>query len=563
MSALAEESFNAVAALAPVRRAIGLGRLGRGALRGLGCGSLAGAVILGLNHLHPVSFALDIALVALIAGVIAGLVWAVRQWPGDLEAARAADNHFTLQDRLTTALELRIMPSPLAVLQRSDTARQVSGLRLAESRGPWFDWREVLAVALTVALFGVSLAIGMPAPRHARAAPPSDAARIHRATVRIPSLIHWINHDLTPEERHTMAIQRLQHALARLQRKLSHAQTRAAALRAISATQQQLHHIASTLHPISPHAVAQLNRALGVPHTGSHGSSPSNRAALAASTRALNRLANSLSHMSAAQRSALARTLAQAANKVSDKMLRTALHQAASSLAYNDPQTASAALQQAAAQLGQSPGSQTAQSQLSATSGQLDRLKGQVSGIEGAGGKGSGANGKPGGQGAGQGKNSGAGRPGGTAPTQGQGKGSGTGQGKGSGQGNGSGKGSGNGSGTGHGSGAGQGKGSGQGSGSGTGGSGGTGGHGAGGGRGGAGPRGHGRYTTVYAPQHQGKGPQTVQTGPNGQPLPGSFVPYHQVIQQYAASAHQALGRAALPPSLQSYVRHYFSTISH
>jgi hypothetical protein len=68
---------------------------------------------------------------------------------------------------------------------------------------------------------------------------------------------------------------------------------------------------------------------------------------------------------------------------------------------------------------------------------------------------------------------------------------------------------------------------------------------------------------TVFVPGTQGKGPTISRTGPNGAPEPGSIVPYQQVVGQYAASAHQALDRAALPPALQGYVRRYFTTLSH
>jgi hypothetical protein len=68
---------------------------------------------------------------------------------------------------------------------------------------------------------------------------------------------------------------------------------------------------------------------------------------------------------------------------------------------------------------------------------------------------------------------------------------------------------------------------------------------------------------TVFIPGKQGKGPQTIVSGPKGAPEPGALVPYQQVVGQYAQSAHQALDRSAIPPSLQGYVRRYFSSISH
>jgi len=67
---------------------------------------------------------------------------------------------------------------------------------------------------------------------------------------------------------------------------------------------------------------------------------------------------------------------------------------------------------------------------------------------------------------------------------------------------------------------------------------------------------------TVFVPGKQGKGAEIVRTGPQGAPLAGSIVPYQQVVQRYAQNAHQALDRAALPPSLQGDVKRYFNTLS-
>lgn len=68
---------------------------------------------------------------------------------------------------------------------------------------------------------------------------------------------------------------------------------------------------------------------------------------------------------------------------------------------------------------------------------------------------------------------------------------------------------------------------------------------------------------TVYIPGTQGKGPEIIKNGPNGAPQTGALVPYQQVLGRYVQQTHQALDRASLPPAVQSYVRRYFSTISH
>jgi len=75
------------------------------------------------------------------------------------------------------------------------------------------------------------------------------------------------------------------------------------------------------------------------------------------------------------------------------------------------------------------------------------------------------------------------------------------------------------------------------------------------------GRRGH-PGASVYIPGKAGNGAHSIQNGPNGAPLPGSSVPYQQVVGRYAQSAHTALDRASLPSDLQTYVRGYFSAIS-
>src|SRR5207248_3349438 len=113
-------SFNVVAALAPARSALGVARLLRWALRGLGAGALAGAVILLAAHLWPFSAALPVALTALLAGALVGTAIGIRYWPDSPEVARSVDRRFDLRDRLTTALELQGSDAPLSVLQREN-----------------------------------------------------------------------------------------------------------------------------------------------------------------------------------------------------------------------------------------------------------------------------------------------------------------------------------------------------------------------------------------------------------------------------------------------------------
>ncbi len=558
--------------LAPVRRAMGLGRIARGALLGLAAGSAVGAGVLVAPHIRAFHFALPVGLLAAALGVMAGAAFAISRWPGALEAARAADFHFHLNDRLTTALELRSSDTPVAMLQRRDVARRIDGLALAQSRGPWLRRRDVAVTALAAMAFAGALALGTQGQAHRTAAAgPSDTQRMRRAAaVQMQQLTSKLHRGLTPVQQRSEAWRQLDLALARLRRQLLHASTRRTALRAISATQQQLRHLALGLHPVNAKAVTRLNSSLArYLSKGRAGNNTGSSArSMLATAQALNRLAQSLAHLTPAQRAALALALAKAANATSDNALRSSLHEAASSLAYGDPQSASTALQQAARALAQTPGAQAALSRLGAAGSQLALLKNQLSGLApsgwpsnqpgtsnaGSSGQGTGRrNGYNPGTGAKSGKGPGTGNSPGSR--RGQGRGSRTGRGINRGQGGQPQRAAPTSSPQGAISRSGQGTSAakpetgfaGRGS----------------GGRGRAGLDRRGRNVTVYIPARPGKGPETIQSGPNGAAAPGSIVPYHQVIGQYTQSAHQALDRAALPSSLQRYVRRYFGTLSH
>ncbi len=550
--------FDVLAIVAPARRQLGLRRVASWAVRGLLAGGIVALLVLGAAHLYLFSAALLIAAGAVVAGLLVGLAIGIRRWPDRLQTARAVDHHFNLHDRLTTALELRTSALPLAELQRSDAGRRLAGLKPRESARGQFSGRESgAAVVVLMVLLALAL-VGLPAARGAVQTSYADQQRVHHATqTGIPRIVRKVNLGLGPVTRQDIAMRNLNLALQHLRRQLQHASNRAGALRAISATQQQLHRIAASLHPIRPAAVSQLNRALASRMSAQQRAEAAGNSqkALKAAASTLQRLARELAHMSAAQRAALARSLARAASTTSDSTMRSALQQAASSLGYQDPKTAASALQEAAAALDRSPSARAAQSAANSAAAGLESMKSGVAGLTsqtgGSASSGNAATSQTPGSGQGQGNGSGQG--------QGKGSGSGQGQGKGSGAGQGQGKGSGAGQGTGRGQGSGNGRGS-----SGSGGAGGTGGHGIGGGRGGSGGQGSGHLgTRVYIPGKFGKGTHTIQNGgPSGAPLRGSTVPYRQVIGQYEQTAHTALDRASLPPSMQTYVRQYFSSIS-
>lgn len=575
--AVTEPRLDIAQTLKPAVRAIGLSRIVRGAVLGFALGAFLGAGVLLAGHVWSLGSTVLTAVLLVAAGVVAGAAWGIMHWPGEQEAARAADLYFGLDDRLTTAVELRGSDTPVAHVQSRDTAQHVEGLPLARSRGRWLLRRDA-ALALVAALaLTAGLALGSPAAGRQStltAAGKVNSQRVQRAAAKkIRKIQAHIQAGLTPAQQQTPAVRKLNRALARLRRQLLKAGSTPAQLRAISATQQKLHSLATSLHPINSHAVAQLNGSLSHqlgkrPGAGKHGSTSRSAAATA---QALSRLAQSLSHLNAAQRAALARALARAANSNSNPGLRSQLRQAAFQLANNHPQAAQSALQKAARQLSQSAANQAAQSQALSTATQLSSLKQSLSNASSNGNQ---QAGQPGQQASNLGKNgsgsrstgSNGGQKGAQGQALGQGRGKGTGKGQALGQGRGTRAGGTGRKGIGSGSRSAQGRGQGTGAAQGRNGTGSrtgrAGAHGSGGQGRSAATR-AGRTALVYVPGKQGKGQQVIKNGPNGLPQIGSLVPYQQVFGKYSQQAHQALDRGSLPPSVQSYVHRYFSSISH
>src|SRR5579859_7813948 len=375
--------------LNPVARAIGLTRIAHGALIGFEVGATAGAVALLAAHFGSFDVSLPVGLLILALGVLAGAVFGLSRWPRAPEAARAADLYFGLEDRLTTALELRTSDDPVALVQSRDAADHIDGLTLTRSRGRWLRWNETGIVALAALAFAVGLALGPQTPAHyaaAAAAGQTNTQRVrHVAANQVQKLRSQLHLGLTPGQPQSAALRKLDRALAALHRQLLRSSSPRAALRAISATQQQLHQLALGLHPVNSKAVTQLNNSLS--HYLNKGQNAGKKSSVARSTlstaQALNRLAQSLVHLTPAQQAALARALAKAANATSNNSLRASLRQSASSLANGNPQSARSALQRAAQMLAQAARAQAAQLQAGTTSAQLGALKNQIAGLSG------------------------------------------------------------------------------------------------------------------------------------------------------------------------------------
>jgi len=546
-------------AIAQLRRRLGLARVERWCVRGLGAGALAVAITLALGQLGLPSIGLAAGVAVLAAGMLAGAIVGLILWPSRFDAARLADVHFRLNDRLTTALEFHASDEPLLALQRQEAAGHLGSLRITQSlRGQIGRRDPALAGAAFAVLLALTLFGGGTSPSaSAFSATATDRSRInHAATRAVPSLIRRLEQGLTAQQRANPAFQNLQNTLTQLRQQLLRSPDRAAALLAISAAEQRIRQNLASPRPLNAAALMHALSSFTTPAERALASEPGSAAASAAA-HALSRLAPGLKRLSSSQRAALSHALSRAQRTSTNKQYQAALRRAASALSQGKTESAAKALNQAAQSLANAATAQTEHSRLTQATNNLDALKNTVSGMasdtaaqssgsHGAGQKGHSSNGNQKTASQATGRPNGLGhartkRPGGSgsatsgngvkrtnqrgldlavighAPTTSSGlspnaKGGG---------------------------GAGEAAGTNPG-----------------------GSSSQFRYVTVFVPGKIGAGASiSVQergAGNSG----GRLVPYRLVIASYSHTAHVALDRVALPPSLQAYVRQYFSSVS-
>lgn len=506
----------------------------RGVVIGLAAAALAvGAVRLISGHSPDVLLPVVLAVAGPVLGAAAGVV----RWPGRLDAARAVDSYFALQDRVTTALEFRHQDDPLSRVQRWEAGRAIATLPLSLSARERPGKREAWAGCVAaVALLG---AVALPSPRQpARAARPagvtlSPAAR-QAALARLADISRAFQRDLTPAQRQSPAAQRARLLLARLREEILHAPTQATALLAISQTQQQLQRVGASVRPVSPQSSGQLADQLRNSMTPSERrqSQLGPNGTQAAAAHMLQRMAAGSMRADERQRSRLANDLARASNHLSDSNLRQALRNAASALARNDRRTASKALHSAARRLRKGGGQRRTRGSIMRAREKLDGIKDGMSGLrqhppglskhnplsnQGDQNTNARRNLTGLGQQTGVGRTS-SGRQAGSSPKPNQRRGDvGTNTN-------------------------------------------------VGGQNRGRRNNGHGRpdhYATVYIPGSARRGPLLPANGSSANPAQVPVVSYQRVIGRYQRSARSALDRMPLPPDVRGYVQRYFARLSH
>lgn len=377
-------SFDPQAALAPLRRALALRQSLHWTGRGLCLGAAVGALLLLTRHFVVFSTAPRLALAAVCVGAASGAAMALHRRPTTLRAARAADDRFSLNDRLTTALELRESSEPLALLQRRDVSSRIRGLRLSDAASISPARHEIPAASLAVVLFAVTLVLPSATPPRvalARSVPSGLGAGRQAALAHLQVVRRSLMTGLTPVQRSTSGTQLALATLSRLQAQIRAARTQDEALRDVSAAQSRLQRAASGLHPVSHQAARQLAQSLPAYLSRQQKAQATKGGAQLARTLAglLRHLGGTTKGMTAKEKQQLAAALQAAANAQSSSQLKSDLSQASSALGHNDAKTAGEALKHAAKRLAASPNDRMVKSRLHVTSKQLDGVKNDLS----------------------------------------------------------------------------------------------------------------------------------------------------------------------------------------
>jgi hypothetical protein len=479
--------------------------------RGIISGLILACLLLLVSRLTPWVTAPRWAIGIGIACSLFAFSAAIWYRPSLARVARLVDARLSLQDRMSTAWEMRKETAPLYALQRDDALKQLS--QHVPSAAISVRPRRSSMVTSGIVVVAIALLVLLPNPM-------TTVLQQQAAfQVRIAKQIVAIEHLRTSlaQLTNTSPQQRAQidQILRDLETKLQNAHNETEAQQAIAEAQARLNQLRDPQANNQAQAHANASSSL---ESSSNASLSAVGQALATNdskrlSNALQNLTSQVSHMTPAQRAQLAQQIENAANQANQNpKLRAALHQLAKAIADGSPSEiadATNALEIAASQ------DATAQAQANSIDQATQRLQQAANTLASA---------TDGTNSQGQNQNQGQGQNG-----QGQGQqGQGQRQGQGNGQDQVQGSGSGNGS----------------------------------GGRGNHTGSKSGQNEQVFVPGQIGSGSSAQSNNGNNSVVQnGSSVPYSQVIERYKQMAHDAIDNSDISPDRKDLVHGYFNSL--
>ncbi len=492
---------------------------------GLAGGLGIAIILLAVARLVPWPAVLLWCILAIVAGIICGLVYSFATRPTLQATARQTDHLMGLSDRLGTAWELRSSFSTFATVQRRDALASAGALVPGESIMIWPSLRHFLPVMVGLVLFGLLLAVPNPMDHVIQ-----EREHLREQLVQVGEELRRTEKELTEPEASLSAEDRAaaEEILKKLQEALRDSRDIPSALAALSEAEQE---IGLLQEP-------KISQSRGLREFGvTLASSPATRAmgqALQSGDGpalydSINVLADQLASMSEAELQELAATFQRAANAATGQgALSGSLRKASRAIASGDPRTAGSDLSDLADRLVSLQEEIEASQVLANTLSDLQDARSFISGVslaQAGGGMGVEREGREG-----RGSVSGSGQGGeggnvGGAGRGGQGIGGATGIGSGGGMG---------GSGAGNQPGARSGEGTER-------------------------PLTDGE--TLFVPGQGPDIPTEVRAGPGIGIAPGRLLPYEQIWGEYAEQAREHMERSPVPDGYKDLVRRYFSEL--
>lgn len=353
-----------------------------GAIYGVAAGLVLGVALALMTRLRPLFFAaqtIELALGALLLGVLGGaLIGSLRPLALGKVAARA-DADLDLRERIATALELTsgVVHSSLAVAQLRETASLVVGRPNATS--PWPQPRRGAVFALGVGAFLLLVLLILPnAQDEALRQQQANAQLIEQAAAQISQIRLEVTArgDLDPATK-----QAIEQRLAQLQRDLTAgAGDPTGTISRIAATEAQLRPLQDPNAAQRGAALPQLAQEFGTFGTTAPVGKRLAAGDYAGTGAALKEVAASLPSLDPASQAAIAQKLREAAasQAATNPQLAAELQDAADKLASGDTAGAQAALNGAAEQIAQTGQAMATQEAVSSVLGDINAIKRDV-----------------------------------------------------------------------------------------------------------------------------------------------------------------------------------------
>lgn len=358
--------------------------------RGILAGLVAAAAVAALARFRPVLHNREVALIALVMallGLILSLLAIYLRRATLLEQARYFDGQFGLQERVSTAIEIRsgrLSATPmLAEYQLADAAAAMSRVDDRAGLPVRPRWQDIMLICLTVAL--IILAVILPNDQSSVLVEQQALAQVIAEEINgLQALERRLANDPRLDDSGRGALlEPIQGALDELNAGRLSREEAVAALSEAEAELRELSEVGDG-RATGGQSLAQALQAASQSLAQDSGSSPLAQALagadLAEAGAAADRLANDLAQLSAAERDGLARNLQESARRLAevDPELTAELTEAARALQRNELDQAQQALQAAASTLQQRAFDQSLAEQALAAADELQAARAEV-----------------------------------------------------------------------------------------------------------------------------------------------------------------------------------------